>query len=469
MDRSVLIVDDEESARRLCQEILKAAGFLTQTAESAARALQVLESGPVDMVLTDVRMPGLDGIALLKIIREKYPETDVVVMTGYGSVPAAVEAIKLGAYEYLTKPFEVENLQRIFRRLVEKRELTAENRLLREQLKTRQGFANLVGTSAQMQKVYRLILMAAGKRHQVLITGESGTGKELVARAIHAHSAWHAKPFVPVDCGALPPTLIESELFGHVRGAFTGAEHARQGLLASARGGTVFLDEVAELPVELQVKLLRALQEKEIKPIGSNERVRLEARIIAATNQDVQAAIERGALRKDLYFRLNVLSIKLPPLRLRKSDVPPLAYYFLDRHGRTESRAESISSEAMSRLMAYNWPGNVRELENCIQRALVLSSGPMIQVKDLPSNVLYPAGAGGRRGFDPSGPGAQRHPAGAGGGGRRPGARRATAGHRQDHHLSQAEGIRPGKRRQLAALRLTAPRGEKPGASARFG
>jgi DNA-binding NtrC family response regulator len=391
-DRSVLIVDDEESARRLCQEALRSGGFRTEVAESAPRALAVLESGPIDIVLTDVRMPGLDGIELLKIIREKYPDTDVVVMTGFGSVPAAVEAIKLGAYEYVTKPFEVENLQRIFRRLVEKRELTAENRLLREQLKTRQGFANLVGTSAQMQKVYRLILMAAGKRHPVLITGESGTGKELVARAIHAHSSRRDKPFVPVDCGALSPTLIESELFGHVRGAFTGADHARLGLLASARGGTVFLDEIAELPVELQVKLLRALQEREVKPIGSNERVRLEARIIAATNQDVAAAIQHGTMRKDLYFRLNVLSIKLPPLRLRKSDVPPLAHYFLDRHGGTDSLAQGISYEAMSRMMGYNWPGNVRELENCIQRALVLSTGPMIQVKDLPSNVLYPSG-----------------------------------------------------------------------------
>jgi two-component system response regulator HydG len=282
----------------------------------------------------------------------------------------------------------VEDLRRVFQRLVEKQELAAENRLLREQVKTHQGFANLIGTSPKMQKVYRLILKVAPKRHPVLILGESGTGKELVARAIHAYSPWNKKPFVPVDCGALSPTLIESELFGHVRGAFTGATQSRQGLLAAAAGGTVFLDEVAELPVELQSKLLRALQEREIKPIGSNERARLDARIIAATNQDLQAAIRRGHFRKELYFRLDVVSIKIPPLRDRKSDIPLLAHYFVERHGGGESQLAGISYEAQNRLMTYDWPGNVRELENCIQRALALGSGPLIQVKDLPSTLL---------------------------------------------------------------------------------
>ena len=393
MGRTVLVVDDEQSARDLCVEILQTAGFRTEVAESATRASAILQSGLIDIVLTDVRMPGMSGMELLKIIKNKYPETDVVIMTGFGSIPAAVEAIKLGAYDYIAKPFKVDDLQHVFQRLVEKRELTAENRLLREQLKTHRGFASLVGTSPKMQKVYGLILKAALKRHPVLILGESGTGKELVARAIHAHSPWRDKPFVPVDCGALAPTLIESELFGHVRGAFTGATQNRQGLLASARGGTVFLDEIAELPVELQAKLLRALQEREIKPIGANERTRLEARIIAATNQDIEAAIKRGSVRKDLYFRLNVVSIKMPPLRERKSDIPVLIHYFIERHDGGENRISDISYEAMTRLMSYNWPGNVRELENCIQRALVLGAGSVIQVKDLPSNVLYPVGA----------------------------------------------------------------------------
>jgi DNA-binding NtrC family response regulator len=391
-DKTVLVVDDERSARDLCKEILRGQGFRVETAESGVRALEILEGGEIDIVLTDVRMPGMDGIDLLKTIKSKFGETDAVVMTGFGSIPAAVEAMKLGAHDYITKPFKIDDFRRIFQRLAEMRELVAENRLLREQLKTHQGFASLVGTSPKMQKLYRTIVKAASKRQPVLILGESGTGKELVARAIHAHSPWRDKPFVPVDCGALAPTLIESELFGHVRGAFTGATHTRQGLLASARGGTVFLDEIAELPVDLQAKLLRALQEREIKPIGSNERTRLEARMIAATNQDIEAAIKRGSVRKDLYFRLNVVSIKMPPLRERKSDIPALVHYFVERHGGEEGRVADISSEAMTRLMNYNWPGNVRELENCIQRALVLGAGPVILAKDLPSNVLYQVG-----------------------------------------------------------------------------
>jgi two-component system response regulator AtoC len=389
MNPKVLIVDDEASARNLCVEVLGSMGLNTETAESGARALALLESGNVDIVLTDVRMPGMDGIELLKIVRQKYPHTDVVIMTGYGTIQASVEAIKLGADDYLTKPFNLDEFKQVFQRLVEKQGLAHENRVLREQVKVRQGFAGLVGTSAVMQKVFRLIRMAASKRQPVLILGESGTGKELVARAIHAHSPWKDKPFVPVDCGALTPTLIESELFGHVRGAFTGASQSRQGLLASARGGTVFLDEIAELPFELQAKLLRALQEHEVRAIGGNEWTRLEARVIAASNQDINAAIKHGSFRKDLYFRLNVLSIHLPPLRERKSDIPALVHDFLARYSGDENPTTVIAYGAMARLMNYNWPGNVRELENCIQRALVLGTGPIIQAQDLPSPLFY--------------------------------------------------------------------------------
>ncbi len=391
--KTVLIVDDERSALDFCQEILKSQGFRVEAAESGERALEILENRPVDIVLTDVRMPGMDGMDLLRAAKDKYPEVDVVVMTGFGSIQAAVEATKLGAYDYITKPFKVDEFCRVFRRLAELRDLTAENLSLKEQLKTREGFANLVGTSPKMQKILRMISRAAAQRHPVLILGESGTGKELVARAIHNQGPWRDRPFVPVDCGALAPTLIESELFGHVRGAFTGATQNRLGLLASASGGTVFLDEIAELPVELQAKLLRALQEREIKPIGSNQRTRVEARIIAATNQDVEAAVRRGSLRKDLYFRLNVVSIKVPSLRERKSDIPTLVHYFIEKHQGEKERTAEISYEAMTRLMSYNWPGNVRELENCIQRALVLGTGPVIQARDLPSNVLYQVGA----------------------------------------------------------------------------
>jgi len=389
MGTAVLVVDDEETARTYCADVLSELGFEAQGAESAKQALEMLESGQFDIVLADVRMPGMSGLDLLKTIQETYPDIDVVMMTGYGTVASAVQAMKQGAYDYLTKPLKVEDLQHVFQRLVEKQALAAENRLLREQVKTRQGFANLIGTSPKMQKVYRLILKVAPKRHPVLIVGESGTGKELVARAIHTYSPWHMKPFVPVDCGALTPTLIESELFGHVRGAFTGATQSRVGLLAAAQGGTVFLDEVAELPVDLQAKMLRALQEREIKPIGSNERTRLDARVIAATNQDLQTAVRRGDFRKELYFRLDVVSIKIPPLRERKSDIPALVHYFLERYGGGESRVAGISYEAMTRLMSYDWPGNVREVENCVQRALALGSGSVIQMKDLPSNLLH--------------------------------------------------------------------------------
>jgi len=391
MGTGVLVVDDEEVARAFCADVLSELGFVAHGAESAQQALEMLEGGQFDIVLADVRMPGMSGLELLKTIRDTYPEIDVVMMTGYGTVASAVQAIKQGAYDYLTKPLKLEDLRHVFQRLVEKQELAAENRLLREQVKTRQGFANLIGTSPKMQKLYRLILKVAPKRHPVLIVGESGTGKELVARAIHAYSPWHMKPFVPVDCGALSPTLIESELFGHVRGAFTGATQSRLGLLATAQGGTVFLDEVAELPVELQAKMLRALQEREIKPIGSNERTRLDARVIAATNQELQAAVRRGDFRKELYFRLDVVSAKIPPLRERKSDIPALVHYFLERYSGDDSRVTGISYEAMTRLMSYDWPGNVRELENCVQRALALGSGSVIQVKDLPSNLLYQA------------------------------------------------------------------------------
>lgn len=299
MSSHVLVVDDEADFRGFCGEVLKSLGYPALSADSVTQALAILETGQIDIVLTDLRMPGQSGLELLKVVRQNYPEIEVVVMTGYGTIPSAVQAIKEGAYDYITKPFKADDLKHLLLRLAEKQELTAENRLLREQLKTSRGFGNLVGTSEKMQKVYRLMVKVTPKRYPVLILGESGTGKELVARAIHAHSPWRDRPFVPMDCGALTPTLIESELFGHVRGAFTGATQTRPGLLATARGGTVFLDEIGELPVELQGKLLRALQDHEIRPIGSDERRRMEARIITATNQDLEAATKRGSFRKE--------------------------------------------------------------------------------------------------------------------------------------------------------------------------
>lgn len=387
-----LVVDDEASSRQLCLEVLQTLGYDAEAVESAAHAIPLLEDGQTDIVVSDVRMPGGSGLDLLKTIKERHREIEVLVMTGYGSIPEAVEAVKLGAYDYITKPFKIDDFRRLIERLVEKQRLATENRLLREELKTQRGFAEFVGTSPVMQGIYQMILKVAPKRHPVLILGESGTGKELVARAIHAYSALRAKAFVPVDCGALTPSLIESELFGHVRGAFTGASHSRTGLLAAAGGGTVFLDEVAELPVELQAKLLRALQEREVRPLGSNEPVPLRARILAATNRDLEAAVAKGGFREDLYFRLNVVSIVMPPLRERRADIPGLVNYFMERHRETAGAAVGFTQEALARMMNYHWPGNVRELENCVQRALSLSSDTMIGLNDLP-----PALSGGRR------------------------------------------------------------------------
>jgi DNA-binding NtrC family response regulator len=325
---------------------------------------------------------------LIKAARGTSPESDVIVLANPANAGLAHNAVKQGAHDFLIGPFEKNDLDRLLDRLIQKKQMSAENRLLREQLEARQGLGTLIGASARMQKVYEMILKVATKRHPVLVLGESGTGKELVARAIHSYGPWRDLPFVPVDCGALSSTLIESELFGHVRGAFTGASQNRSGLLVAGGKGTVFLDEIAELPVELQSKLLRAIQEREVRPVGSNQRMPLEARIIAGTNQHLEGAITRGTFRKDLFFRLNVVSIKLPPLRDRKNDIPLLVHHFIDRYGRAAGGFTGITYEAMSRLMSYDWPGNVRELENCIQRALALGTPPEIQVKHLPTNLL---------------------------------------------------------------------------------
>jgi len=393
MSKSVLVVDDNASWRDLCLEIVKALRLETHLADSGGRALDILEHHPVDIVLADVRGPGLSGIELLKTIRQNYPETDVVMMADSGTIPEALEAIRAGAYDYISnisKPFKADDLKHLFQRLLEKRDLATENRFLRDQLASRHGFGSIVGTSEAMQKIYRLIFKVARRRQPVLILGESGTGKELVARAIHEFSPWQAEPFVPVDCGALPPTLIESELFGHVKGAFTGAHQNRVGLLASAGRGTVFLDEIGEVPLEVQVKLLRALQEREVKAIGSNLSTGLEARILAATNRDLEEDVRKGAFRQDLFYRLNVVSVRVPPLRERKSDIPALVRYFIERHGE-DGGITGISYEALTCLTRYDWPGNVRELENCIQHAIALGSGSLIQVRDIPARIANPS------------------------------------------------------------------------------
>lgn len=406
MDKNALIIHGDEALRNLCAGILNSLGYATEVADSVTRALALLEDTQIDVVLTGVEVPGSNGVELLRAVKQLSPDTDVVMMADSGSIPEAVEAIKLGAYDYISnlgRPFKADDLKHLLGRLAERQQLASENRLLREEVGTVQGFGNLIGASEAMHAVYRTILRVAGKRHPVLILGESGTGKELVARAIHAYSPWHDKAFVPIDCGALPPTLIESELFGHVRGAFTGADQTRQGLLAAAQGGTLFLDEIAELPVGLQAKLLRALQEREFKAVGSNTPTRLEARILAATNQDLEPAIQQGTFRKDLYYRLNVVAIKIPPLRERRGDIPALAHRFIDRHRGDDSPVQGISYDTLTRLMAHGWPGNVRELENCIQHALAMGAGPEIEVSDLPANLTNVASAAVDAGRSPAG------------------------------------------------------------------
>jgi two-component system response regulator HydG len=384
---TALIVDDETQARKLCTDIVEEVGLRARTAATTEEALASLEESPVDIVITDLKVPQIGGLELLRHLRQHSPQVAVIVLTQFGTIETAIEATRLGAADYVMKPFHVDDLRAKLERVVYSLTLDQENRILREQLRSRPGFGGLIGVSARMQRVYRLIEKVSQHNYPVLILGESGTGKELVARSIHFLGSRKKRPFVPVDCSALVPTLIESELFGYVKGAFTGAQNSRQGLLEAADDGTLFLDEIGDLPVDMQAKLLRALQEREVKPVGATERVPLRARVIAATNRDLDAAIRTGAFRQDLYFRLNVVQIKLPPLRERKTDIPLLVNAFLEKFCEVDRPPRTLTEDAMRRLMSYDWPGNVRELENTIERSVALGAGPVIQLADLPTNL----------------------------------------------------------------------------------
>jgi DNA-binding NtrC family response regulator len=385
---NVLIVEDEDATRNLCRDVVIDAGLHACMAATTEEALDILEQHPVDIVITDLRIPQMGGLELLKHVREVYPQTSVMVLTQYGTIESAVEATRMGAADYVTKPFHIPELRGKLDRVVRLLEVDRENRVLREQLRTRPGFGGLIGTSTKMQRVYRLIEKVSKHNYPVLILGESGTGKELVARSIHFSGSRRNKPFVAVDCAASVPTLIESELFGYVKGAFTGAMHAKTGLMEAAGNGTLFLDEIGDMPIDLQAKLLRAIQEKEVKPVGSTDCVSIAVRVIAATNRDLETAVRQGQFRQDLFFRLNVVQIKLPPLRERKTDIPLLVNAFLEKFSEA-GRVRAISEEAMARLIAYDWPGNIRELENAIERAVALGSGPILHVGDLPSSLHY--------------------------------------------------------------------------------
>jgi DNA-binding NtrC family response regulator len=386
-----LIVDDEQSIRRLCITVGQRLGFLCAEAETAETALESLEVTPPDIVVTDLKLPSLTGVELLRRIKEQLPRSEVAIMTGHGSIETAVEAMRQGAYDYIEKPFRVEKLRQLLQRMAEKVQLVTENQFLRERVNMETQLDGITGTSAKIQDVMRMVSRLKDTRTPVLITGESGTGKELVARAIHFRGPLSQMPFVAVDCGSLVPTLMESELFGHEKGAFTGALKTKPGLFQAANGGTIFLDEIGELPLEMQAKLLRVLQEKEVRPVGSNEKTPVDVRVIAATNRDLEAAYRAGNFRKDLYFRLNVVTVHLPSLRERRSDIPQLVHAFLDRYAPGEN--VQVTPAAMKNFLQYDWPGNVRELENCIARAIALGDHRLIDVLDLPAAIAGSPGA----------------------------------------------------------------------------
>jgi DNA-binding NtrC family response regulator len=378
-------VDDEQSIRRLCMTVGQGLSFVCTEAETAEAAVASVETAPPDIVVTDLKLPNLSGTDLLRKIKQILPRTEVAIMTGHGSIESAVEAMREGAYDYIEKPFRVEKLRQLLQRMAEKVRLVTENQFLRERVNAETHLDGITGTSAKIQDVLRMVSRLKDIRTPVLITGESGTGKELVARAIHFRGPLAPLPFVAVDCGALVPTLMESELFGHEKGAFTGALKSKAGLFQAANGGTIFLDEIGELPLEMQAKLLRVLQEKEVRPVGSNEKIAVDVRVIAATNRDLEAAYRAGTFRKDLYFRLNVVTVHLPSLRERRADIPQLAHCFLDRYAPGET--VQVAPGAMKSFLQYDWPGNVRELENCIARALALGDHRTIDVADLPPAI----------------------------------------------------------------------------------
>ena len=401
----ILLVDDDRIILDSLGGFLELEGYEVTTADTIARAIDCLEAASYNLVITDVSMPTSDGFELLRHVRSHHEQIVVILVTGYGTIESAVEAIKQGAYDYLTKPIIDDDVRMAVQRALQQQQLLAENRQLRQALYDRYSFRNIVGQDYRMSKVFDLVDAVADSRTTVLITGESGTGKSLVARAIHAHSPRRDRAFVEVACGALPDTLLESELFGHVRGAFTHAVMDKPGKFAAADGGTIFLDEVSTASPQLQVKLLRVLQERQFEPIGSNETQTSDVRVILATNHDLRAEVDAGRFREDLYYRINVINIPLPPLRDRIGDIPLLAEHFLRKClAETGRGVEQFSEEAMAIMQRHTWPGNVRELENCIERAVILCRRPAVGPEDLPPTVLDPVCGPSAQSFVPDRP-----------------------------------------------------------------
>lgn len=381
----ILVIDDEVSLREFLEILLKREGHEVSTAEDAVAGIAALKGGDFELVLTDLNTPNGSGMDVLKHVNEHHPALQVILMTAFATTENAVQAMRLGAYDYIIKPFKVEELRVIIERALERSTLRRENRRLKETLDAHRARNRLIGSSDAMKEVHEMIRKVAGARTNVLITGESGTGKELVARAIHNGGPRADEAFVPINCGAIPETLIESELFGHVKGAFTGASKDKIGLFETAGGGTVFLDEIGELPLQMQVRLLRVLQERTVRKVGGSEDVKLESRVIAATNRDLATEVSAERFREDLYFRLNVIQIGLPPLRERQADIPILAHAFLAKfNDEQDSSVSEISDAAMAALLRHDWPGNVRELENAIERGVTLAAADVLDTSVLP-------------------------------------------------------------------------------------
>ena len=392
MKRTILVIDDDSSLRRVLEYNLFEAGYRVVVADSGEEGLRLFDEVSPAMVITDMKMSGMDGMAVLQQVKERSPETLVIIITAFGSVDIAVEAMKAGAYDYITKPFNRDELRLTVAKALQFSGMALENRRLKDELADRGDFRTMIGSSPRMEQVFTVVRKVADTEASVLITGESGTGKELVARSIHAASGRRDGPFVAINCAAIPRDLLESELFGHVKGAFTGAVKDKIGKFQRASGGTLFLDEVGELPLELQPKLLRALQERVVEPVGGTGELRLDVRVVAATNLDLEQAIADGLFREDLYYRLAVIPIHLPPLRQRRDDVPLLLRHFCTKHGAGEV---TFDKQSLGLLSHYSWPGNVREMENLVERLLIMRSSAVITSDDLPEKVRTGGGTGG--------------------------------------------------------------------------
>ncbi len=393
MKPRILVVDDEESIREFLDIMLRKEGYEVTCVEDGQKAIDTLKKKSFDLLISDLQMPNVTGIELLKHCRETYPDLLFMMITAFGTAESAVEAMKMGAYDYITKPFKIDEVRINIANALRSRNLEVENRVLRKELQKEYSFQNLVGNSEAMHKIFELIRKVSDSPTNVLVTGESGTGKEMVAKAIHYNSPLKDRPFVSVNCGAIPENLVESELFGHKKGSFTGAIADKDGLFEVADGGTLFLDEIGELPLSSQVRILRAIQEKTVRRVGGTEDIKVEVRIIAATNRDLEFMVQQGTFRQDLYYRLNVINIRTPALRERRDDIPLLASHFLQKYSERFNKAiQTISKEAMDLLRKYDFPGNVRELENIIERTVALESGATVLPESLPQFVNTPSG-----------------------------------------------------------------------------